>query len=231
MNDPGSTVLVVAAHPDDEVLGCGGTMSRLGREGHRIHVVVLGEGVTARHRNRGGADPALLEALQSASRRAAEALGATEVRHFGLADNRFDTIPLLEIVHLIEGVVRDVRPAVVYSHHPGDLNVDHQITSRAVLTGTRPVLGCPVRDLYAFEVPSSTEWAFGMAERGFRPNVFVDVTASLETKIEAMAMYEDEVRTWPHPRSSEALRAIARRWGSVCGLDYAEAFELVRSVR
>jgi len=231
MSEAASIVLVVAAHPDDEVLGCGGTVARLAREGRPVHVVVLGEGVTSRYRRRDEANPAELDALRSASRRAGEVLGAKEVRNCGLADNRFDTVPLLEIVHRVEEVVREIRPTVVYSHHPGDLNIDHQITSRAVLTATRPVQGCPVRDLYAFEIPSSTEWTFGQGGQGFRPNVFVDVSATIGTKIEAMEVYEDEVRPWPHPRSPEALRTISRRWGSVCGLDYAEAFELVRSVR
>jgi len=111
------------------------------------------------------------------------------------------------------------------------LNVDHGVIHRAVLTATRPMAGQPVREIYAFEVPSSTEWAFHSVQPVFRPNVFVDVSATLETKIAAMACYESEARKFPHPRSAEALRAIAMRWGSVVGCAAAEAFELIRSVR
>jgi LmbE family N-acetylglucosaminyl deacetylase len=111
------------------------------------------------------------------------------------------------------------------------LNVDHAVVHRAVLTATRPLVGQTVREIYAFEVPSSTEWAFQQFEPMFRPNVFVDVTGTLETKIAAMSCYDTESRTFPHPRSPEALRAIAARWGSVIGCGAAEAFELVRSIR
>jgi LmbE family N-acetylglucosaminyl deacetylase len=137
----------------------------------------------------------------------------------------------LEVVKLVEELVDRLKPDVIYTHHPGDLNVDHGVIHRAVLTATRPTAGQSVREIYAFEVPSSTEWAFGSLQPTFRPNVFVDVAATLETKIAAMACYGTESREFPHPRSSEALRALARRWGSVVGCDAAEAFELVRSVR
>lgn len=222
---------MVAAHPDDEVLGCGATMARLAREGHVVHVAILGEGVTSRYRRREEAPPEALEALEQAGRRVATALGAKTTRFFRLPDNRFDTQPLLEIVHRVEAVVDELAPDVVYTHHPADLNIDHALTFRAVLTATRPRPGCAVRDLYAFEVPSSTEWTFGRGERAFQPNVFVDVSATMELKIEAMAMYEGEMRAWPHPRSAEALRVIARRWGAVVAADHVEAFELVRSLR
>jgi LmbE family N-acetylglucosaminyl deacetylase len=224
-------VLVVAAHPDDEVLGCGATVARLAGEGHPVHIAILGEGISSRYRRREDADPAELDALQACSRRASEALGATALTALRLPDNRFDTVPFLDIVHLVERVLDDVGPSVVYTHHPGDLNIDHVITFRAVLTATRPISSCLVRDLYSFEVPSSTEWAFERGDRGFRPNVFFDVSATIETKVRAMALYEGECRAFPHPRSPEVLRAIAQRWGSVAGVSHAEAFELIRAVR
>jgi LmbE family N-acetylglucosaminyl deacetylase len=138
---------------------------------------------------------------------------------------------LLEVVKQVEELVARFRPEVIYTHHPGDLNVDHGVVHRAVLTATRPVAGQCVSEIYAFEVPSSTEWAFQRLEPSFRPNVFVDITDTLETKIEALACYDTETRKFPHPRSPEALRAIAARWGSVVGLPAVEAFELIRSVR
>ena len=224
-------VLVVAAHPDDEVLGCGATLARLGREGHAVHIAIMGEGITSRHAQRGQADAGQLALLHRNARAAADKVGAKEVTLYKLPDNRLDTVALLDIVKLVEELVDKLKPEVIYTHHPGDLNVDHGIVHRAVLTATRPIVGQPVREIYAFEVPSSTEWAFQRFQPSFRPNVFVDVTGTLETKIAAMGCYDSEARKFPHPRSPEALRAIATRWGSVVGCQAAEAFELVRSVQ
>ena len=225
------TVLVIAAHPDDEVLGCGGTIARLAQEGHDVYIAILGEGITSRYQQREQADQALVEALHARSRQVAELLGARDLFLYSLPDNRFDTVPLLDVIKIIEELVERLQPQVIYTHHGGDLNIDHMVVHRAVLTATRPVAGCPLREIYAFEVPSSTEWAFGQFQPASRPNVFVDISATLETKLQAMALYESEAHSFPHPRSPEALRAIARRWGSVVGLEAAEAFQLIRSVR
>jgi LmbE family N-acetylglucosaminyl deacetylase len=224
-------VLVIAAHPDDEVLGCGATTARLVQEHHEVHLAILGDGITSRHARKSDADASQLAGLQRQAQAAAAKLGAKSLVLHKLPDNRLDTVPLLEVVKVVEELVDGMKPEVIYTHHPGDLNVDHGVIHRAVLTATRPMAGQPVREIYAFEVPSSTEWAFGSLQPTFRPNVFVDVESTLETKIAAMACYETEVREFPHPRSPEALRATARRWGSVVGCHAAEAFELVRSVR
>ncbi len=224
------TILVIAAHPDDEVLGCGGTIARLARDGHAVHVAILGEGVTSRYPSREQADPARVAALGERSRRAAELLGARGVSLHGLPDNRFDTLPLLDLVKLVERQVAELKPEAVYTQHGGDLNLDHRLTFRATLTATRPVAGGSVRALYAFEVPSSTDWAFRTFEPPFRPNVFTDIGPTVDLKIEAMRIYDTETRPFPHPRSPEALRAAAARWGSVAGLEAAEAFELIRLV-
>ncbi len=223
--------LVIAAHPDDEVLGCGATAARLVAEGNDVQFAILGEGMTSRHASRDDADARKLKQLQRQAHAAAEKLGVKTVTMHQLPDNRLDQVPLLEVVKVVEDLVDRVKPEVIYTHHGGDLNVDHGIIHRAVLTATRPVAGQPVREIYAFEVPSSTEWAFQRLESAFRPNVFVEVTRTLEAKIAAMACYKTEVRKFPHPRSAEALRAIAVRWGSVAGCAAAEAFELVRCLR
>jgi LmbE family N-acetylglucosaminyl deacetylase len=225
------SVLVVAAHPDDEILGCGGTMARLASDGHEVRIAILVEGMSSRHARREDTDQQQLRHLHSRAQQAAEKVGAKELVLCKLPDNRLDTVPLLDVVKLVEELVTRLRPEVIYTHHPGDLNVDHGVVHRAVLTATRPVAGQCVKEIYAFEVPSSTEWAFQELQPVFRPNVFVDITDSLATKIDALACYDTEMRKFPHPRSPEALRAIAARWGSVAGLYAAEAFELVRSVR
>lgn len=226
-----SRVLVIAAHPDDEVLGCGGTIARLAQEGHHVYISILGEGITSRYFQRELADNVKVKSLQDCCRESAQLLGAKDLFFYDLPDNRFDTVPLLDIVKSIEGLIENLRPEIVYTHHGGDLNIDHVITHRAVLTATRPTVNCPVKTVYTYEVPSSTEWAFAQFAPVFRPNVFVDISATIDSKIKALQIYESEVRPFPHPRSPEALRATAQRWGSVVGLNAAEAFELIYSIQ
>ena len=225
-----TSVLVVAAHPDDEVLGCGGTIARLSLS-RDVHILILGEGATARFDSRKEAGTESTSRLAVSALAAGSVLGARTVVVGTLPDNRFDEVSLLDIVKLVEKRIDEVRPETVYTHHPGDLNIDHRMTFEAVLTATRPVPGSGVRELYTFEIPSSTEWAFHQVQPAFRPNVFVDIGETLEQKLKAIACYDSEVRAYPHPRSLEALRIIAHRWGTVVGLGVAEAFELVRSVR
>jgi len=223
-----SPVLVIAAHPDDEVLGAGGTMAKLAAAGHRVEVLILGEGATSRCARREQADAAATDALAAAAQRAADCLQVAKVSCLGLPDNRFDSLPLLDVVKPIEAHVAALNPELVFTHHGGDLNIDHAVTHRAVLTATRPVPGSGVRAVYAFEVLSSTEWAFQQLPPAFAPNVFVDIAASLDAKLAAMAEYESESRAFPHPRSPEAITALARLRGSAIGVDAAEAFGLVR---
>lgn len=224
------SVLVVAAHPDDEVLGAGGTMARLAAAGEQVYAAILGEGVTSRFAQREAADRELLSSLKDDSARAAERLGVADLFTYDLPDNRFDTVALLDVVKIVEELVQRLAPTAIYTHHAGDLNVDHGVVHRAVLTAARPVAGASVQAIYAFEVPSSTEWAFGQLEPRFRPTVFVDIAATLEAKVEAMEAYESEARPFPHPRSPDALRALARARGAAAGLEAAEAFELVRLI-
>lgn len=223
-----TSVLIVAAHPDDEVLGCGGTIAKLAREGASVHVAILGEGMTSRYAKREQADASRVENLQDCARRAADLLGATEVHCFGLPDNRFDTVPLLDIVKRLEELIQVLRPEVVYTQHGGDLNIDHAATFRATLTATRPLPQSPVRVLYSYEVGSSTDWGFQQFSPPFHPNRFVDISDSLDLKLRAIELYHTEARSFPHPRSTEALRANAVRWGSVAGFGAAEAFMLIR---
>jgi LmbE family N-acetylglucosaminyl deacetylase len=225
------TVLVLAAHPDDEVLGCGGTAARLSDEGHDVFFAIFGEGITSRYTQREQADQALLDRVHADSRRAAAILGAKDLFLHDLPDNRFDTIPLLDLVKRIEAFVEKLRPQVVFTQHGGDLNIDHVQLYRATLTATRPTAGTPVRTVYAYEVASSTEWAFAQFAPIYQPSVFFDIASTLERKIAAMQVYESELRAFPHPRSAESLRVIAKRWGSVSGLLAAEAFSVIRDLR
>lgn len=223
-------VLVVAAHPDDEVLGCGGTMARHAASGDDVFALILGEGMMAREEKGEGAwTREAKERLRRDARKAASILGVRDVAFLDYPDNRMDTVPLLDIIRSIEESVRKSVPEIIYTHHPGDLNVDHGIVARSVLTATRPVPGCTVGEVCAFEVLSSTEWAFG--HESFRPNCFVDIEKHLGTKIDALRAYETEVQPYPHPRSVEAVTSLARRRGSQSGLMAAEAFCLLRRVQ
>ena len=224
-------ILVVAAHPDDEVLGCGGTIARLASEGYNVHVLILGEGITSRYDDPAKADQKLINALHERAQAVGALLGAKDVTVADFPDNRFDTVALLDIVKVVEKHISKAKPEVVFTQHGGDLNIDHERTFRAVLTATRALPGCPVKKVYAYEVASSSEWAFQQFDPVFHPNTFIDISATLEKKIAAMQTYESEARAFPHPRSPDALRSQARRWGSVAGVAAAEAFVLVREVR
>lgn len=222
-------ILIVVAHPDDEVLGCGGTIAKYANN-NEIYVAILGEGISSRYGQREKAKRKELLELQKQSQKVGRVLGVKENFFFNVPDNRFDTVPFLDIVKKIESIIVKVKPERVYTHHSGDLNIDHRITFQAVLTATRPTGDSPVREIYAFEVPSSTEWSFQKLGNVFDPNVFEDISGSIEVKLEVLKIYEGEIRKYPHPRSPKALTIIAQRWGIVVGKVYVEPFELIRRI-
>ena len=231
MSPEAGPVLVVVAHPDDEVLGCGGTIARHSERGDTVHILILAEGVTARDAERdagGRADE--IETLRESARTAAATLGAEPPRFAGLPDNRLDSLDLLDVVKLVEAAITDIQPGIVYTHHGGDLNIDHRIVHQAVLTACRPVPAAPVRAVYAFETVSSTEWAGPSLESAFRPVRFVDITAHLDAKIKALECYAEEMRPFPHARSLESVTALARLRGASAGMAAAEAFDVVREL-
>jgi len=220
-------VLVVAAHPDDVVLGCGGTLARLAGEEAQCLAMVLGVGSTSRFDDPDDVPPDVVKDLRTCSRKAAKTLGIEHLTHCDFPDNRFDAVDLLSLVRVIEKEVVRWEPDVVFTHCGGDLNVDHTLAFRATMIALRPTVETCVRAFYAFEVPSSTEWAFQRFSPPFRPNTFFDITETLDRKIQAMGAFETETRAFPHPRSPEILRSLAFRWGSVAGLRASEAFELI----
>lgn len=224
-------VLIIAAHPDDEVLGCGGTIARMATEGHEVYIAILGEGITSRYSKREEADSGLVRQLHARSKQVGALLGVKDVFQYSLPDNRFDTVPLLDVVKIIEELIDRLQPQIIYTQHGGDLNIDHMVTFRATLTASRPMAGCPVQSVYAFRVASSSEWAFQQFSPTFEPNIFVDISTTLEIKLQAMDLYEGETRLFPHPRSPEALRASAQDCGSVVGFTAAEAFQCIREQR
>lgn len=228
-------VLVIAAHPDDEVLGAGGATAWHRRRGDSVAVLLMGEGLEARFAGlqeaRAAANSGRFRRLQDEMRRAHRLLGVAQTFQRQFPDNRFDSVDLLDLIRAVEEVKERVRPEVVYTHHAGDLNVDHRLTCEAVLTACRPLAGETVKQILSFEVLSSTEWAPPQAHRAFLPNTFLDISMVLDRKLKAMACYRSEVRQPPHPRSLEAIRHQAALWGAKVGVDAAEAFELLRWAR
>ena len=221
------TILVVAAHPDDEILGCGGTMAKLAALGCKVHVVFLADGETSRTGLTSAEHAVLIDARRQQAAHAMLEIGCSSWTFHDYPDNCLDTVPLLELAKTVEKQVKELRPKKVFTHFPGDLNIDHQIVSRAVLTACRPIKGHSVGEILYFEVPSSTEWNPGA---DFTPNCYVNIEGYLDIKIKAMRLYQDELRDFPHPRSDEAIRALASYRGASSGLLAAEGFVIARKI-
>ena len=224
-------VMVVVAHPDDEVLGCGGTIARHADAGDQVQVVIVAEGATSRHqkRDRLQADKELSTLAQSAQR-AGSLLGAAGVELLDLPDNRLDSLDRLDLIKRIEQRIDRHQPQVVYVHHAGDVNVDHRRLHEAVVTACRPTPGHPVKRLLSFEVASSTEWQPPGSASAFQPNWFIDISAQWQRKREALEAYASEMRSWPHARSLKAVEHLARWRGAQVGVEAAEAFCLLRQL-
>lgn len=223
-------VLVVAAHPDDEVLGCGGTIAWHRKAGDHVTVLIMADGITSRATGSGVMAEAL-EARRRSAQHANDILGVSELTLLSYPDNRMDAAVLLDIVQDIEKVLARCRPTTVYTHHRGDVNIDHARVHDAVVAACRPQPKHSVRKLLFFETPSSTEWRPPASRSIFAPNWFVDISASLSSKQEAMAAYAVELHDFPHPRSFQAVEHLARWRGASVGLSAAEAFELGRLIQ
>jgi LmbE family N-acetylglucosaminyl deacetylase len=213
------SVLVIAAHPDDELLGCGGTLALHARAGDEVTAVIACEGESLRYGIAGVGQRAHMQ-------RAAQTLRLHDVKLLAFPDQRLDTMTLTELITPLEQIVRDVRPQIIYCQYGGDINRDHQLLFQALLVATRPTEAF-IEAIYAFDTASSTEWAY---PRTFIPDTWVDISATLEIKLAAMACYESEVREYPHPRSLEALCNRAKAWGNQCCLDTAEVFMTIRRI-
>ena len=232
-------ILIIVAHPDDEVLGMGGTIAKYASNGDNISIVYLTTGITSR-RNPGYStkssyeisveDQKLMDKeikkLKVDALKSNKILGITNSIFYDFPDNELDSIPLLKLVKVIENEIKKFNPDIVYTNHFGDLNIDHRITYDATLTACRPINN-KIKKLISFEVPSSTEWNY---PHSFNPNYFINIEKEIDSKIKSFKMFKSEIRNFPHPRSSLNLKIIAQRWGSVSGFKFAEAFELIRQV-
>ena len=219
-------VLVVAAHPDDEVLGCGATIARHVNNGDHVSILIVGEGSASRDNH----DSEYIEALKQSAQEASAILGVRSLYFGGLSDNRMDAYDRLTVIKLIEKYIQDICPSIVYTHHVGDVNIDHQVVHHSVVTACRPLPGFCVRRLLFFEVSSSTEWQVFGSGVPFHPNYYVDATNTVEKKMRALEKYSDEMRDWPHARSYSAVEHLMRARGASVGLEAAEAFVLGRKI-
>ena len=224
-------ILIVAAHPDDEVLGCGGTICRHSDAGDHVEILIVSEGATSRQPQRDRLNAIEeLSSLEKAAQVAGSILGAKGIELLDLPDNRLDSIDRLDLIKQIEGRINLHQPEVVYVHHAGDVNIDHRRLHEAVVTAARPIPGQCVKRLLSFEVASSSEWQTPGSAPTFLPNWFVDISDQWKRKREALVAYTSEMRQWPHARSLEALEYLARWRGAQVGVEAAEAFCLLREV-
>lgn len=226
-------ILVIAAHPDDELLGAGATINRLVIEyGCEARALILGEGITSRGDRRSRTEwQKALKIHKANIENARQFIGYRAVHALDFPDNRFDTIALLDLIKAIEKEKDEFGPDMIFTHHGGDLNIDHRLTFQAVVTASRPIEGESVKSIISFETPSATEWQASSNPYPFVPNLFIEVReGNLDSKIRAMQSYELEKRDYPHPRSPEALETLAKKRGVEVGLRYAEAFCLVRDI-
>ncbi len=234
-------ILVLAAHPDDEVLGVGGTIKKFTKNKDHVKIVIFATGILARRSSSYNNNTKYkidektstltkkqITKLQKNAKDAAKILGVSDIEFLDLPDNEMDKLTNLEIVKEIEKIIEIFNPSIIFTHSNSDINIDHRILYNATITATRPTPNNKVAKIYAFETPSSTEWNF---PNTFSPNYFVDISKELVSKITAMEKYVDEIREFPHPRSFETLEIIAKRWGTVCGFHAAEAFQLVRELK
>lgn len=221
------SILILAAHPDDEALGCGGTIAKLADAGATIHVAFLADGVFSRAGNQNKQQEEL-HIRRTAAKKVCDILGVKSVSFGDFPDNRMDTIALLDIIKAVEALITAHQPETVFTHHAGDVNIDHRRVHEAVVTACRPQHGHPVKMLLCFEVPSSTEWQLPGSAPAFAPNWFVDISATLDRKLSALEAYTDELRAWPHPRSRQGVEHLVHWRGATVGVDAAEAFMLGR---
>lgn len=222
-------VLVIVAHPDDEVLGCGGTIAKCIKSGADVHIAFLADGVNSRIGNEVSLK-AELKQRRDCAQKACRILGVTQINFFDFPDNEMDKVSLLTIIRKVEELIENFSPDTIFTHHIGDVNVDHQLTHKAVVTACRPQIGNSVKTIFAFQIPSSTEWQFPNSAPGFTPNCFIDITTTLDLKLAALGEYSFEMRDWPHPRSTKGVEHLNKWHGASIGTDAAEAFMICRSI-
>lgn len=224
-------ILVVAAHPDDEIIGCGGTMARHIGEGDRVRVIIVSEGETSRlEKDMSEVAQRKTVELAECALRASKLIGVEELKLLRFPDNRLDSIDRLDLIKAIEKEISSYEPDCIYTHHFSDVNIDHRRIHEACLTACRPTPNNKLKRMLLFEIASSTEWQEPMMSDQFKANWFVDIEKYWEIKKRALVMYQSEMRDWPHPRSIRAIEQLNRWRGAQTGNEIAEAFSLTRNI-
>lgn len=219
-----SRVLVIAAHPDDEVLGCGGVIAKHAYEGSEVLIAFMTNGESSRDVKENNKN---IELRKQASLAALKQLDVTNYRYLNFPDNEMDSVPLLDVVKSIEILINEFQPNIIYTHYHNDLNIDHRVTNRAVITATRPQTNCSVKKILTFEILSSTEWN-SSAGPHFIPNYIVNISSFWNKKMDALQCYSQEMRDHPHSRSYDSVNALGTLRGATNGYDKAEAFFVER---
>lgn len=214
-------ILVIAPHPDDEVLGCGGTIAKHTKEGDEVYLCIVTKAYTPDWSEE------FMKSRPKEIEKANKILGIKKTYFLDYPTVKLDTIPLKELIEAISKVVNEVKPEIVYIPHKGDINKDHRLVFEASLVAIRPI-NHKIRRILSYETLSETEW--GRPLEPFIPNLYIDISETFEKKIGAMKAYESELRQYPHPRSLEIIEALAKKRGSEIGVNFAEAFMLVREI-
>lgn len=222
--------MAIVAHPDDEIIGVGGTLAKHVANGDEVSVLILGDGKSSREKEYGTLSDEKINSVVKETEIALSVIGIKNYKYIGLPDNRFDTLPLLDIIKNISEYLKTNIPEIIYTHHFGDLNIDHQITFESVITTARTIENTFVKEIYLFETLSSTEMSGSIPQRFFIPNFFVNISNYLEQKLKAMSAYKSEIREFPHPRSLEAIKYNALLWGAKNNTSALEAFYCFRKI-
>lgn len=217
------TILIIAPHPDDEILGCGGVIKKYAKAGHDVCVLILTNGSTVRYGDK------MIDTLQREAKSSNDLLGVKRIIFKDLPEQKLDGLPVLDIIKEIETIIGEIRPDIIFTSHKGDINQDHAAVFGATMVAARPINNY-VKEIYSYEVPSSTEWGNPFPEKVFIPNSFIDIEYEIEDKLLAMKKYESQMHDWPHSRSEEGIRTLAKYRGMQSNLRFAEAFMLIRKV-
>jgi len=223
-------VLVVAAHPDDEILGCGGTLIKLRRRGYKIQCIFLSDGESSRNIKDKIKINKLINTREKQAIKVSKLLKFKTPKFFKFPDNKMDSIPIIKLIQIIEKEIQIHKPSIIFTHSMADLNIDHSIACNSVLTATRPFSKSFVKKILSFEIPSNSELYFSRNKKFFKPNLFSDISKEIKLKIKTLKIYKNEMRKPPHLRSAEGIRTLSKYRGAQSGLKYSEAFELLRDV-
>ena len=223
-------VLVIVAHPDDEVLGMGGTIAKLTHAGVEFHLLIVTDGSSSQYRTSNNVESIIAE-KKLETKQACDILGIKSITYGCLPDMKLDCTPHVEINSLIEKTIDSIKPDTVFTHFYGDVNLDHRLVFNSVIVACRPLKKQCVKNIYCFDIPSSTEWNYASSETVFAPNVFIDIDEFLKTKIEALSCYQTELRDYPHPRSLRYVEECSKNDGIKVGLNAAERFVLIREIQ